>query len=178
MRSLLMSSMLVVCSSCGGGVSPELYAVIADFFTLPDSCFLNNAQPSQVTVSGAPLQTTFQVWDGPDGALLDIETPRVIDMGDAPSVTIGGIVKGKRATSGWTFSTETVSRNTTGGRTLTNTAKVELNFDRANSFKGTATLQSSTACSGTSCAAMLPSCNVTGITLTGTRLQVAYERSP
>lgn len=177
MRKLLLSS-FVAFSGCGAGVSPELYAVVVDFFTLPDSCFTNNAQPSNVTISGPPTSMTVQVWDTAEGALLDVETPRQFDMGDAANVAVGGPVKGKRGTGGWVFTTEASQKLTAGGQTLTTTTRAEFTFERGNTFKGTLALSSSRACSGTSCAAMQPSCTVSPITINGTRLVVNYERAP
>lgn len=177
MRSLLASLCVFALSACGDGVAPELYAVVVDFFTLPDSCYLNNAQPSNVTASAAPTQLTFQVWDGPEGSFLDIETARMIDMGDAPTIAVGGVLKGKKDNANFIYSSETVTRSTQVGRTVTNTGKIELSFPRQNQFKGTGTLQSSAACSGSTCQGMQPSCSVS-LAVTGTRLKVDYQRTP
>ncbi|MBE2254003.1 MAG: hypothetical protein IAE78_31030 [Myxococcus sp.] len=180
MRKLLLGSLLSVFSGCGAGVSPELYAVVVDFFTLPDSCYLNNAQPSNVRVTDAPSLLNIQVWDGPDNtALLELESGlRTIDMGDAPTVTLTGLMKGTRGTGTWNFSSETVLKSTQVGRTLTDTTRFELNFERGQTFKGTGALSSSRACSGSTCTGTQPSCSVGGVNISGTRLQVTYERAP
>lgn len=179
MRRLLLGSLVVAFSGCGG-VSPELYAVAVDFFTLPDSCYSNNAQPSNTRVTDAPSLLQVQVWDGPDQtALLELETGvRSIDMGDAPTVTLTGLMKGKRGTGGWIFSSETVNKSTQVGRTITDTTKFEMTFERGVTFKGTGAVSSNRTCAGSTCMGTQPSCAVSGIVLSGTRLEVKYERGP
>ncbi len=181
MRKLVLGSLVLAFSGCGAGVSPEVYAIVVDFFTLPDSCYTNNAQPSNVTVSAAPVLLNVQVWDGPDNtAVLELEGGiRSIDLGDAPTVTLTGLMKGKKGTGAtWNFAAETVQKSTQVGRTLTDTSKLELNMDRANTFKGTANISSSRSCAGSTCVGTQPTCAVSGVALSGTRLQVAYERAP
>jgi len=181
MRKLVLGSLLFAFTGCGAGVSPEIYAIVVDFFTLPDSCFTNNAQPSNVTVSAAPVLLQVQVWDGPDNtAVLELESGiRSIDMGDAPTVTLTGLMKGKRGTGPvWNFAAETVQKSTQVGRTLTDTTKLELNLERGNTFKGTGNISSSRVCSGSTCTGTQPSCAVSGVALSGTRLEVKYERAP
>lgn len=180
MRKLVLGSLLLAFTGCGG-VSPEVYAIVVDFFTLPDSCYMNNAQPSNVTVSAAPVLLQVQVWDGPDQtAVLELESGiRSIDMGDAPTVTLTGLMKGKKGTGAtWNFAAETVAKSTQVGRTLTDTTKLELNIERNVTFKGTGNITSSRACSGSTCVGTQPSCAVTNVALSGTKLEVKYERAP
>lgn len=178
MRKLLIASMLFAFTGCGG-VSPEVYAVVVDFFTLPDSCYTNNAQPSNVTTNNAPSLLNIQVWDGPEQtAVLELESGlRTIDMGDAPTITLTGLMKGKRGTGGWIFSSQTVAKSTQIGRTLTDDTKLDLTFERGNTFKGTAALSSTRTCAGSTCMGTQPSCSVS-TPVSGTRLEVKYERAP
>jgi hypothetical protein len=180
MRRLVLASLLLTVTGCGAGISPELYAIVIDFFTLPDSCYLNNAQPSNVTVAAAPVLLRVQVWDGPSNtAVLELEEGiRSLEMGDAPTVALTGLMKGTRGTAGWTFAAETIQKSTQIGRTLTDTTKFELNFERSQTFKGTGGATSSRACSGTTCVGTQPSCSVSGVNLSGARLEVKYERPP
>ena len=72
MRKTLVLSALML-TGCGP-ISPELYALVVDFFTLPDSCYSNAMQPSSGTVSDSPSLLQVQVWDGPDStAVLEVE---------------------------------------------------------------------------------------------------------
>ncbi len=179
MRKAIFGLLLVGFSGCGG-TSPELYRLVVDFFALPDNCYLNNAQPSTTTTTTAPTVIQVQIWDGTDQtAILSIEGGgRSIDMGDAPNVTLGGLMKGKRGTGGWTYSAETISKATTVGQTLTSTGKVELTFDRTPTSKGTATISSSRGCAGSTCAGTQPSCSVANIAVSSTRIATDYERAP
>jgi hypothetical protein len=179
MRKLLLSS-LVALSGCGGGVTPELYAMVIDFFTIPDNCYSNMAQPSNVVVTAQPVLVQGQVWDAPEQtAILEIEQgPATIDLGDAPSVGVRGLLRGKVAGNEWTFSGINSTKSTQIGRTVTDTSSIELTFVRGTTFKGTATLNSRRECSGSTCQGTQPSCTISGIPVNGTRLQVAYERAP
>jgi hypothetical protein len=179
MRKLLMLS-LVALSGCGGGVTPELYAMVVDFFTIPDACYSNMAQPSNVVVTAQPALIQGQVWDGPEQtAILEIEQgPATIDMGDAPSVAVRGLLRGKVMNNEWTFSGANSTKSTQIGRTVTDSSSFELKFIRGTTFKGTATLTSKRECSGSTCTGTQPTCTITGIPVNGTRLQVNYERQP
>ncbi|MCA2977189.1 MAG: hypothetical protein INH41_08780 [Myxococcaceae bacterium] len=179
MRLLPLLS-LVALAGCGGGVTPELYAIAVDFFTLPDACFSNNAQPSAVTVTAQPQLFQVQVWDAAEQtAILEIvEGPASIDMGDAPSVPTRGLLKGKVMNGEWTFSGTNSTKTTLTGRTLSDTTSLELKFVRGTTFKGAAALSGRRECSGSTCSGTQPSCTVSTIPLNGTRLQVAYERAP
>lgn len=179
MRKLLLLS-LVAMSGCGGTVTPELYAIVVDFFTLPDSCYSNMAQPSSVTVTAQPSLIQAQVWDGPEQtAILEIEQgPATIDMGDAPSVALRGLLRGKAMNNEWTFTADNSQKVTGIGNTRTDTTRVEMKFTRGTTFKGTATLTSRRECSGTTCMGTQPTCTVTNVPLTGTRLQVEYLDTP
>ncbi|MBL8924207.1 MAG: hypothetical protein JNJ54_35465 [Myxococcaceae bacterium] len=180
MRNLLLASLVALSTTGCNGVEPELYALVLPFFTLPDNCYLNNAQPSNVTVQDSPSLLNVQVWDGPEQtAILEIESGlRTIDMGDAPNITLTGLLTGKRGTGGWTFTHQGSDKSTQVGRTITDDTKVEFTFERGQSFKGTAALSSTRSCAGSTCMGTQPSCNVSGINITGTRFAVKYERGP
>lgn len=177
-KSLLLTAVLL--TGCGGGVTPELYALVVDYFTLPDSCYSNGMQPSSAVVSAPPGLLQVQVWDGPDNtAVLSVEEGgRSVDMGAAPNVAVGGLFKGTRGNNGWTFVSETVDRASVAGNTVTDTTRAEFVFDRGQTFKGTASLSSSRTCTGSACSGTNPACSVTGIKVDGTRLAVDYERAP
>ncbi len=178
-QSLLLSAMLL--TGCGAGVSPELYALTVDFFTLPDSCYSNGMQPGSGPVSAPAALIQVQVWDGPDNtAVLEVEQGgRTVDMGAAPNVPVNGLFKGTRGTGGWTFVSERVDRATVAGNTVTDTTKAEFVFERGQqTFTGTAALSSSRACTGNQCPGTSPSCAVSGLKIGGTRLAVQYERAP
>lgn len=179
MRKAILASLVMGLTGCGG-VSPELYRIVVDFFALPDNCYLNNAQPSATTTTTALTALQVQIWDGADqSAILSIEGgSRSIDMGDAPNITLGGVMKGKKGTGGWTYSAETISKATTVGQTLTSTGKVEVTFDRTPNSKGTITLSSSRGCAGSTCSGTQPSCAVSNIAIASTRIATDYERAP
>lgn len=175
--SLMLALMLSGC----GGTTPEVYQLLIDYFTLPDSCYTSMMQPSSVTTTAPPAAMTVQVWDGPDNtAFLQVETASIsVDMGAAPNVNVGGIFTGKKVDKGWTFSSDSVQKQTLpGSNVITSTTHAELTFERATTFKGNALLSSSTNCVGSSCSGSNPSCSVSGIVLTGTRVAVNYERAP
>jgi hypothetical protein len=157
-----------------------LFRSVVDFFTLPDNCYLNNAQPSNVTTQAAPALLSIQVWDGPDQtAVMELESGlRSIDMGDAPTITLTGLLKGVKDANTWKFSAQNVAKSTQVGRTVTDDTKVDMTIERANTFKGTATLTSARSCSGSTCMGTQPTCTVSGIKLSGTRIDVKYERAP
>lgn len=178
-KSLLLAAALL--TGCGGGVTPELYALVVDYFTLPDSCYSNGMQPSSAVVSAPPGLLQVQVWDGPENtAVLSIEEGgRSVDMGAAPNVPVGGLFKGTKGNNNaWTFVSETVDRATVAGNTVTDTTRAEFVIERGQTFKGTGALSSSRVCTGSACSGTNPTCSVTGLKLTGTRLAVDYERAP
>lgn len=175
--SLILALMLSGC----GGTSPEVYQLLVDYFTLPDSCYTSMMQPSSVTTTAPPAALAVQVWDGPENsAFLQVESAAIsVDMGAAPNVSVGGIFTGKKVDKGWTFSSDNVQKQTLpGGNVVTSTTHAELTFERATTFKGNAVLSSSTNCVGSSCPGTNPSCSVSGIVVTGTRVAVNYERAP
>lgn len=180
------SSMLlaVLLSGCGG-TSPEVYQLLVDYFTLPDSCYTSMMQPNTIATVQPPAAMSVQVWDGPENsAFMQIESaPITIDMGAAPNVNIGGIFTGKKADKGWTFNSDTtvkqtVLQGTTVQATITTVTHAEMTFERGVTFKGTGVLSSSSTCAGTTCPGTNPSCTVSGIVLTGTKVAVQYERAP
>jgi hypothetical protein len=100
-------------------------------------------------------------------------------MGAAPNVGVSGIFTGKKADKGWTFTSDTIEKQTLpGNNVITDTMHAELNFDRVPQFKGTASLSSSRNCVGNQCPGTNPTCGVSGIVVSGTRLAVQYERAP
>lgn len=175
--SLMLALMLSGC----GGTSPEVYQLLVDYFTLPDSCYTSMMQPSTVTTTSPPAPLAVQVWDGPDNtAFLQIESAAIsVDMGAAPNVTVGGIFTGKKVDKGWTFSSDGVQKQTLpGNNVVTTTTHAEITFERNNTFKGTGLLSSSSNCVGAQCPGTNPSCTVSGLVLTGTRVAVEYQRAP
>jgi hypothetical protein len=177
--SLILALMLSGC----GGTSPEVYQLLVDYFTLPDSCYTSMMQPNSVTTTAPPTALSVQVWDGPENtAFLQVESAALtVDMGAAPNVTVGGIFTGKKVDKGWTFTSDTVNKNTVGigtNNVITSTTHAEITFERATTFKGNAVLSSSSTCAGTQCSGSNPSCSVSGIVVTGTRVAVNYERAP
>ncbi len=175
------SLMLAVLLSGCGGTSPEVYQLLVNYFTLPDSCYMSMMQPNTVTTAAQPTALSVQVWDGPDGtAFMQIESaPLSIDMGAAPNVNVGGIFTGKKAEKGWQFTSDNTTKQTANANlVVTTTSHAEMTFDRGVTFKGTGLLSSSANCVGTSCPGVNPSCSVSGIVITGTRVAVEYERAP
>jgi len=170
----------MVLSGCGG-TTPEVYQLLVDYFTLPDSCYTSMMQPSQVVTTAPPNAMSVQIWDGPDNtAFLQVESAGIsIDMGAAPNVNIGGIFTGKKVDKGWTFSSDSVAKNTLpGNNVVTTTTHAEMTFERAVTFKGTGVLSSSSNCVGAQCPGTNPSCTVSGLVVTGTKVAVQYERAP
>lgn len=170
----------VLLSGCGG-TSPELYDLVIDYFTLPDTCYQSGMQPSTVATTLPPGLMQVQVWDGPDNiTYLEVQgAGRSIDMGAAPNVPVSGIFTGKKTDKGWTFNSDTVEKQTLpGNNVITETTHAELTFERATQFKGTATINSSRNCVGAQCPGTNPSCSVSAIVVHGTRLAVQYERAP
>ena len=180
MRALMVLT-VVSLSGCGGGASPELYALVVDNFSLPDSCYSSGKQPDVVAVTQPPRFVQVQVWDGADDtAYLQVEEGgTAIDMGAAPSVTIGGLFSGKKGDKGWTFTSDEVKKNTLpSSDVITTTTHAEITFDRARTFRGSAALSSSLICVGNLCPGTKPACAVSGILVNGTKLAVQYERAP
>ncbi|MFO0601407.1 MAG: hypothetical protein U0228_39265 [Myxococcaceae bacterium] len=185
MRKVLMLTGLFTAalgfSGCGG-LTPELYELVVDAFTLPDSCYSNGMQPSTQQITEPPGLVSVKVWDGPEAtAFLEIESGGgSIDMGAAPNVSLNGVFTGKKVDKGWTFSSDASTKTTAGGNTLTDTTHAEFTFERSGgTFKGTGALSSSRACTGAVCGTNgSPSCSVAGINFRGTRIAVQFERAP
>ena len=176
-------TLAVVLSGCGGTVKPELYALVVNFFTVPDSCYEDNKQPASGVTAAPPARLTVEVFDGPDGtAYLDVaEGSQTIDMGDAPSVQVAGIFTGKKADSGWKFTADASGKQQLvfGNNVITSSTHAELTFPRGMpTFKGTGALSSAQTCAGSNCPDSLPSCNVSGLTFDGTRLDVEFLATP
>ena len=171
-----------VLSGCGAGQSPELYDLVVDYFTLPDSCYQSGMQPSTVATAVPPRLMQVQIWDSAEGiAYLEVQgAGTTVDMGAAPNVSISGVFSTpKRGDKGWTFGSDTVEKQTLpGNNVITVTTHAELTFERTPQFKGTAALSSSHNCVGNQCPGTNPSCGVSGIVVHGTRLQVDYQRAP
>ncbi|MBL8910212.1 MAG: hypothetical protein JNM17_05835 [Archangium sp.] len=178
-KSWMLSALLL--SGCGG-VTPEIYQLLIDIFTLPDSCYTNMMQPTSGLTTAPPELMQVQVWDGPEGtAFMQVEQGGgTIDMGAAPSVPVNGIFTGKRGDKGLVFTSDYVSRTTAANTTFVDTTHAELAFERGGgTFKGTGALSSSRTCSGMNCGGMTqPSCSVSGINFRGSRIAVDFERAP
>ena len=167
-------------SGCGGA-TPEIYQLVVDYFTLPDSCYRSGMQPSTAVTAAPPGLIQVEVWDGPDNtAFLNVEGGgRTIDMGEAPNVAVEGIFTGKKGEKGWTFTSDVTQKQTVVGNTITNVTHAELTIDRGPvSFKGTAAVSSSSTCVGNQCPGTNPSCSVSGIVVQGTRIQTDFQRAP
>lgn len=179
MRHLILPALVVALSGCGAGATPELYALVVEYFRPNAACYSSGTAPTEGVASTAPGLIHAQVWDGPDAtAVLQVESGGgSVDMGSAPNVDISGLFTGTKGDKGWTFASETVESNEVLGALITDTTRAEFTFDRANTFKGTATLSSKRTCTGTGCPTM-PSCTISGVKVTGTRIAVDYERAP
>jgi len=178
-KSWMLAAMVL--SGCGG-TSPELYELVVDYFTLPDSCYQSGMQPSTVVTTSPPGKLQVQVWDGPDNtSFLEVEAGGgSIDMGAAPNVDLDGIFTGKKVEKGWQFDSDGLRKQTLpGNNVITTTTHAEIVFERSGgTFKGTAALSSSSNCVGAQCPGNNPSCSVSGINVRGTRIAVQWERSP
>lgn len=176
--SLMLAVFLTGC----GGTSPEVYQLFIETFSLPDSCYTSMMQPSSVTTAEQLTPVSVQVWDGPDNtAFLQVESGSIsVDMGAAPNVSISGVFTGKKVDKGWTFSADNSVKQTQtpSGNVTTSSTHAEITFERTTTFKGTGQLSSSTNCVGTTCSGTNPSCQVSGLVLSGTRVAVQYERAP
>lgn len=180
MRSLPPALLALALVGCGGPATPELYAVVIDHFRAPASCYDSGEQPKSGTTVAPPALIQVEVWDGPDDtAVLQVQSGTInADMGDAPNVSVGGVFKGTKGNDGWTFSSGRTSVIATGATTVTETAGATFSFPREPTFTGTATLTSARTCDGTGCPTKLPSCTISGISLSGTQLQVEYLKTP
>jgi hypothetical protein len=183
----LSACLACVLMACGGGASPEVYAVSVDFFKVPDSCFANATPPPTVISAGSPTSAQLQVWDGPDGkAYMEIEQGgRNIDLGSAPDVALTGTLEGTTGPGGWVFTTlrTSVAKPPNGTTTTTENSKGTVTIERSSGpMKGTLKLESTRVCEGTGCAATFaaanPPCTVDGIVIRGTRVAVSYQRPP
>lgn len=181
----MLGGCALVLVGCGSGAAtPELYGVLVDFFKPATTCYVNMMAPNSVVTTGAPTETQFEVWDGPDAraVLLLDQGGRQIDMGDAPDVQFNGALEGAHGSGGWAFTLDRVTETTAmvgGSMTkVTDTTKATVTFERGSTFKGTLALNSIRACEGTGCPATSPSCSLAGIAIRGTRLAVTYQRPP
>ena len=175
--SLLLAVLLNGC----GGTSPELYQLLVNSFTVPDSCYTSMMQPNRVITAAQPSALTVQIWDGPEGtAFLQIESgPLSIDMGAAPNVPVSGIFTGKKDPKGWQFTSDNATKQTVSANAaISITSHAEMTFERGVTFKGTGLLSSSSNCVGSACSGVNPSCSVSSIVVTGTRVAVEYQRAP
>ena len=172
-------------TGCGGGATPDLYNFVVDSAVAGPSCY-RSMMGSNTTTTGVLGSGQFSVWDGPEGkAFLQLEgAASTIDMGDAPSVPVGGIIEGTYGTGGWNFVNERITTTSQGGATPTFTERTKLSlvFYRGGTFKGALSASSSRTCAGTGCppdfGSQNPSCSIDNVTLRGTRIAVDYERSP
>lgn len=171
-------------SGCGGGVSPELYAVIVDFFRPATSCYTSGQYPNTSVTAASPGTLRVEVYDGADQKpfLEIVEGAQSVDMGDAPDVRLAGLLEGTTSQGTTTFvASRTLESNTTvlgQPMTVTETGKATVTFVRGPTWKGTLSLNSSRTCSGTPCPNAPPACNVDNVPLRGTRLQVEYQQAP
>jgi hypothetical protein len=182
MRRLLLIPLFALSLSACGGTSPELYNIVIDYFALPNSCYQNNAQPSTNTTAAPPTLLQVSVWDGAaNEAFLDIVSGGAsVDMGDAPNVTIGGVLRGSKSTSStdWVFVSDSVTARTLLNSTNTVKQRFSVSFTRGGTFKGTAGVSSSVECAGSTCSNFQPKCEVANVPMNGARLAVNYQTNP
>lgn len=181
MRHALLATLAVALSGCGTRpVNAELYALVVDFFRPAATCYTSGMQPADGLAAAPPHAFRAEVWDGPDGtALLEIVDGALsVDMGNAANVDVTGVFTGTFGSEGWVFTSRQVDVNEAGGTSVTDTTSAQLTIRRESTFKGTAALSSSRTCTGPMCPGTLPTCNATGIPVTGTRLAVDWEASP
>jgi hypothetical protein len=190
MKKLIVALAAVCTSSCAGGVTPELYAVIVDFFRPGTSCYANNMYPANDVSASSGGSFRVEVYDwsdqGNQKVFLEIVSGGVtVDMGDARPVVLGGLFEGTRATGGdqpTTFvSSRTTERNVNVlGQTaaFVDNASATIAINRGRNVKGTLELKSTTTCTGTACPGTIPQCTIGGVQLRGTQLEVDYEQAP
>ena len=184
MRHALAVAAAVAVTGCGGGgISPELYALVLNTVTIPASCF--TVAPTDMVTKGPLGTTTVTVWDAPEGkAFLSPDTSLSFDMGDAPTVSVSSAqaLEGVSSTNGWSFVAETDFsdvQNVLGGtRTVNSKTKLELIFPRAATGTGTLALSSSSSCTGAGCGTTMPTCAISGIPMRTSKLAVDFERTP
>ena len=181
MHKFMLVVMLALAAACNPA-SPELYNLAIDQFSLPDACYTSGGRtvPTSRTTAEPPKFLQVSVWDGSSGeAYMTVESSAISQsMGAAESVSIGGMLTGKKGSGGWTFDSETVTTQTMGSAVLTTDKKVSLTFDRGLAFKGKGALSSSTSCTGTGCPTNGdPSCSV-DLTVHGTQIEVTYQKAP
>ena len=180
MKKLLMLPALLLFSCPSAEYEPETYQLVIDNVQLPASCFNNMMLPNTVVTMAPPTAVEVTVWDAPDGKAimeLDSAVQRTIDMGDAPSVVLSGVLPGSRSGSTWVYVSERTATNTQGGTTITDHTSAKNTVERGGLAKGLLDLSSSRTCTGGGCNAM-PSCALTGIPLVSTRLRVNYQKAP
>ena len=182
----LIVAMAIAASSCAGGQSPELYSVVVDFFRPAATCYANGQYPNSNVTASSPASLRIEVYDWQDQKVfLEITDGAVnIDMGDAPSVALGGLFEGSKPQSGdqpISFAVNRTVERTTGGLggqvTVTDVTSATVAFTRGATWKGTMELKAAETCTGTGCPTT-PSCTISGIPLRGTRLQVDYQQAP
>jgi hypothetical protein len=184
MKKVLVALAVATASSCGGGQAPELYSVVVDFFRPNTGCYLNGPPATSVTQS-SPMSLRVEVYDWQaQTVFLEITDGAVsVDMGDAPNVTLGGLMEGARPQSGDQIAfaanrtLETAQPGLGGTTTITDTTSAAVTFGRQPTWKGTLELKSQRTCTGANCPST-PSCTISNIPVRGTRLQVDYEQAP
>ena len=180
------SCLLLACLLSGcNGLSPETYSLVIEYAQPAASCFNNMMDPATIDTTVPPGLMQVQVWDGPEQtSYREVEEGGgIVDMGDAPAVTINGVFTGKKGDKGTTFTRDLVTKNTSGNAANptvnTVTTHAEIVFERGGgTFVGTATISSSRSCTGMGCAMNQPTCSLSGIKVSGTRIAVDYERAP
>jgi hypothetical protein len=191
MKKLIVVLAAISSSSCAAGVSPELYAVILDFFRPGTSCYSSGTFPSNDVTASSPQSLRVEIYDwsqqSDNKAFLEIVSGGVtVDMGDARPVILGGLFEGTRPASADQptafLATRTVERTVSVlgmvAATLTDVTSATLNLTRGRTFQGTLELKSSTTCVGSGCPANIPQCTISGINVRGTQLEVEYQQEP
>lgn len=182
MRSALLAVAVAVSGCGGGGVPPEVYALVLTAIATPAGCF---ATPPTDTFAKAPLGTTnVTVWDAAESkAFLNPDTSLSFDMGDAPTVSVSSaqVLEGTSGPTGWTFVGETDVtdvQTVIATRTINTKTRIEVAFQRVATGTGTMTLSSSQTCTGSGCPTTMPTCTISAIPMRTTRLAVDFERTP
>jgi hypothetical protein len=185
MKKLIVAAVFAA-SSCAGGQAPELYSVVVDFFRPAATCYAGGQYPTTNVTASSPVSLRVEVYDWQDQKVfMEITDGAVnIDMGDAPSVALGGLFEGSKPTSAdqpINFAANRTVERTTGGLggsvTVTDVTSATVAFNRGQTFKGTLALNSSETCTGSGCPTT-QSCAISAIQIRGTRLQVDYQQQP
>ena len=180
----------VVCLAqlgCGaGGASAEVYSVEVNPIVAADACYVDAKPPTTQTTASEPTPQRWKIFDAPDAKAFLEATVGIgsAQLGNAPSVPLGGVYHGTKAGAIWTFTSNriTVDKQPILMFTVTTNTKATLTFERGGGpVKGTLKVESSRICEGTCLpeyARLNPPCTVDAIPIAGTRVAVTYLETP